>query len=64
MGRTCKTTLHFKSSEMTPRDLQSALRLLGKLAFPTGDWRDDEARRLARKLLKKIGHGKRNDKDI
>lgn len=49
---------------MTSSDLQSALRLLGKLAFPTGDWRDDEARRLARKLLKKIGHGKRNDKDI
>lgn len=49
---------------MTARDLRSALRLLGKLAFPTGDWRDDEARRLARKLLKKIEHGKRNDKDI
>lgn len=49
---------------MTDRDVKSALRLLGKLAFPTGDWRDDEARRLARKLLKKIGHEKRNYKDI
>lgn len=48
---------------MTSRDLQSALRLLGKLAFPTGDWRDDEARRKAKKLLKKIKRNENKDNE-
>lgn len=38
---------------MTDRDLKAALRLLERLANPRGDWRDDEARRKAKKLLKK-----------
>lgn len=39
---------------MTGRDLKTALRLLERLANPRGDWRDDETRRKAKKLLKKI----------
>ena len=39
---------------MTDRDMKAALRLLERLANPRGDWRDDEARRKAKKLLKKL----------
>lgn len=31
----------------------NALKLLERLANPSGTWRDDEARRLAHKFLKK-----------
>ena len=44
---------------MTDRDLKAALRLLERLANPRGDWRDDEARRKAKLLLKKT---KKHDK--
>lgn len=43
---------------MTDRDLKAALRLLERLANPRGDWRDDEARRKAKNLLKRL---KRNE---
>ena len=43
---------------MTSNDIRAALRLLERLANPRGDWRDDEARRKAKNLLKKL---KRND---
>lgn len=39
---------------LTDRDLHAALRLLERLANPRGDWRDDETRRKAKILLKKI----------
>lgn len=39
---------------MTANDIRAALRLLERLANPRGDWRDDEARRKARILIKKI----------
>ena len=39
---------------MNDRDLKAALRLLERLANPRGDWRDDETRRKANKLLKKL----------
>lgn len=42
------------ATTLSDRDTKAALRLLGRLANPTGDWRDDEARRLARQLVKKI----------
>ena len=45
------------------RDLKTALRLLERLANPRGDWRDDEARRKARKLLKKLKRHEENRKD-
>lgn len=46
---------------MTDKDIRAALRLLERLANPRGDWRDDEARRLAKKLIKKTHH-ERKDK--
>lgn len=39
---------------LTDRDLHAALRLLERLANPRGDWRDDETRRKAKILLKKL----------
>lgn len=39
---------------MTDNDIRAALRLLEKLAYPRGDWRDDETRRRARILIRKI----------
>ena len=39
---------------MTDRDLKAALLLLERLAKPMGDWRDDEARRKAKILIKKL----------
>ena len=47
---------------LTERDLRAALRLLERLANPRGDWRDDETRRKAKLLLKKIRRNE--DKDI
>lgn len=47
---------------MTDRDLKAALRLLERLANPRGDWRDDETRRKAKILLKKIRRNE--DKNI
>lgn len=37
----------------TDREWQKALRLLERLAYPSGSWRDDEAKRLARLFIKK-----------
>lgn len=37
----------------TDREWQKALRLLERLANPSGSWRDDEAKRLAKKFIKK-----------
>lgn len=39
---------------MTSNDIRAALRLLEKLAYPRGDWRDDETRRKDRLLIKKM----------
>ena len=47
---------------MNERDLHAALRLLERLANPRGDWRDDETRRKAKKLLKKLK--RHEDKDF
>lgn len=49
---------------MTAMDIRAALRLLERLANPRGDWRDDEARRLAKQLIKKMkrNEGNREDK--
>ena len=49
---------------MTAKDIRAALRLLERLANPRGDWRDDEARRLAKQLIKKMkrNEGNREDK--
>ena len=49
---------------LTEKDLKASLRLLERLANPMGDWRDDEARRKARKLIKKLKRhdGKGNNK--
>ena len=47
---------------MTPNEQKAALRLLERLANPRGDWRDDETRRKAKKLLKRIK--RHEDKDI
>lgn len=35
------------------REWRTALRLLERLANPSGNWRDDEAKRLAKKFIKK-----------
>ena len=48
---------------MTERDIKAALRLLERLAYPRGDWRDDEARRKAKLLLKKIKRHEKKDID-
>lgn len=46
---------------MKPNEQKAALRLLERLANPRGDWRDDEARRKARILIKKLKrHDSRN----
>lgn len=37
----------------TDREWRTALRLLERLANPSGNWRDDEAKRLAKKFIKK-----------
>jgi hypothetical protein len=37
----------------TEREWRTAMRLLERLANPSGNWRDDEARRLAKKFIKK-----------
>ena len=47
---------------MTPNEQKAALRLLERLANPRGDWRDDETRRKAKRLLKRIK--RHEDKDI
>ena len=47
---------------MTANDIRAALRLLERLANPRGDWRDDETRRKAKKLIKKLK--RHEDKDI
>ena len=49
--------------EQQANDIRAALRLLERLANPRGDWRDDEARRKARNLLKKIKRHEDNRKD-
>lgn len=48
---------------LNDRDLKAALRLLERLAYPRGDWRDDETRRKARKLIEKIKNDENNHKD-
>lgn len=48
---------------LSDRDTKAALRLLERLAYPRGDWRDDEARRKARKLIKKVKNDENNHKD-
>ena len=48
---------------MNDRDLKAALRLLERLANPRGDWRDDEARRKAKLLIKKIKRNENRAKD-
>jgi hypothetical protein len=35
------------------REWHTAMRLLERLAYPSGSWRDDEAKRLARLFIKK-----------
>jgi hypothetical protein len=37
----------------TDREWKTALRLLERLANPSGSWRDDENQRLAKQFLKK-----------
>lgn len=37
----------------TDKEWKTALRLLERLANPSGNWRDDENRRLAKQYLKK-----------
>lgn len=37
----------------TDKDFKTALKILDKLANPKGNWRDDEARRVAKQFLKK-----------
>ena len=37
----------------TDKEWHTALRLLERLAYPSGSWRDDEAKRLARLFIKK-----------
>ena len=48
---------------MKANDIRAALRLLERLANPRGDWRDDEARRKARQLLKRIKRHEEKDID-
>ena len=48
---------------MKPNEQKAALRLLERLANPRGDWRDDEARRKARNLLKKLKRHEEKDID-
>lgn len=48
---------------MKPNEQKAALRLLERLAYPRGDWRDDEARRKAKLLLKKIKRHEEKDID-
>ena len=48
---------------MTPNEQKAALRLLERLANPRGDWRDDEARRKAKQLIKKIKRNENRAKD-
>ena len=43
---------------MTANDIRAALRLLERLSYPRGDWRDDEARRLANRFVKKMKNRK------
>lgn len=45
----------------TDREWQKALRLLERLANPSGSWRDDENRRLANRFVKKMKNKKKND---
>lgn len=35
------------------REWRTALRLLERLANPSGNWRDDEAKRLTKQFIKK-----------
>lgn len=48
---------------MTANDIRAALRLLERLANPRGDWRDDETRRKARQLIKKLKRHEDSHKD-
>lgn len=48
---------------MTYNEQKAALRLLERLANPRGDWRDDEARRKARNLIKRLKRHEQNQKD-
>ena len=40
------------------REWRTALRLLERLANPSGSWRDDENKRLAKQFLKKMKNRK------
>ena len=40
------------------REWRTALRLLERLANPSGNWRDDENRRLANRFVKKMKNRK------
>lgn len=42
----------------TEKEWQKALRLLERLANPSGSWRDDENRRLANRFVKKMKNRK------
>lgn len=48
---------------MNANDIRAALRLLERLSYPRGDWRDDEARRRAKQLLKKLKRHEDQRKD-
>lgn len=48
---------------MKANDIRAALRLLERLSNPRGDWRDDEARRKARNLIKKLKRHEEKDID-
>lgn len=41
------------------REWKTAMRLLERLANPSGNWRDDENRRLANQFVKKMKNRKK-----
>ena len=45
----------------TDKEWKTALRLLERLANPSGSWRDDENRRLASRFVKKMKNRNKND---
>ncbi len=45
----------------TDREWKTALRLLERLANPSGSWRDDENRRLANRFVKKMKNRKEKE---
>lgn len=46
----------------TDKEWHTALRLLERLANPSGNWRDDEARRLTKQFLKRMKNDRRLQK--